>query len=212
MVKIAADDDAGAAEFAQDVGHHFVVAGQLVVQPDVLDGQAELFEQVENQLQFGIDQRFAGDAPVKDGHAQDRFAVEDGHGHLGAQQFEFLLRFRVVAGLVAVAPQNAAEPEELAADAGFEREFEMLQQARRTDRWRRRRAGGGFRPAERRLQRELEGLAQENRRAVDAEDFAQQQQELLEHALGIERMGQDAGKIAQDTQGLGRARMGAGAV
>ncbi len=75
-LQVAPDDDAGAAQFAQHVGHHLVVAGQLVVQPDVAERQADLFEQMENQFQFGVDQRFAGDAAVENGDADDCFAVE----------------------------------------------------------------------------------------------------------------------------------------
>jgi len=33
--EIAADDDASTAEFAEDARHHFMVAGQLTMQPDV---------------------------------------------------------------------------------------------------------------------------------------------------------------------------------
>ena len=47
-LQVAPDDDAGAAEFAQDVGHHLVVAGQLVVQPDVAQRETDVFEQMEN--------------------------------------------------------------------------------------------------------------------------------------------------------------------
>ena len=42
--QVAADDDARAAQFAQHVGHHLVVAGELVVQPDVAEREADLFE------------------------------------------------------------------------------------------------------------------------------------------------------------------------
>ena len=175
--QVAADDDTGAAEFAQDAGHHFVVAGQLVVQPDVLDRQAQLLKQVENQLQFRIDQRFARDAAVKDGHAHQGFPVQNGHGNLRAEQFKFLLCLDVGAGFLAVAAQNAARAEKMAADAGFEGQSNV-RAVRGTSRWRRQCAGGGFRrqvaaPPKGR------GLAQENRRAVDAENFAQEQQELL---------------------------------
>ena len=129
-LQVAPDDDARAAEFAQHVRHHLVVAGQLVVQPDVAEGQADLFEQMENQFQFGVDQRFAGDAAVENGDADNGFAVEHGHGDLGAEQFKFLLRLGVGAGLVAVAAENPAQPDQLAADAGIERQFKMFEQSR----------------------------------------------------------------------------------
>ena len=189
--QVAADDDAAAAEFAQDVGHHFVVPGQLVVQPDILDRQAQLLEQMEDQLQLRIDQRLAGDAAVKHRHAQDGFAVQNRHGDLRAEQLEFLLRLDVVAGLLhwnaagcgpggrggrrcrlQTTIRNAASrPGDKPDGAGGAQPPAFLQ------------AGASPKRAER--------LPQENGGAVDAEDFAQQQQELLEHAFGVERMGED---------------------
>jgi len=118
--EVAPDDDARAAEFAQHIRHHFVVAGELVMQPDVAQGQAHLFEQPEDQLQLGIDQGFAGDAAVENGDAHNVFAVEDGHGDLGAEQFKFLLGLGIGAGFVAVAAEDAAQPDELSTDAGLE--------------------------------------------------------------------------------------------
>src|SRR5437660_7564598 len=47
--------------------------------------------------------------------------------------------------------------------------------------------------------------AQKDGCPVDANDLAQEQQELLEHSFGIEGMGQDAGKIAKHTECLGSA-------
>ena len=49
-LQVAPDDDARAAQFAQHVGHHLVIAGELVVQPDVAEREADLFEQMENQV------------------------------------------------------------------------------------------------------------------------------------------------------------------
>ena len=49
-----------------------------------------------------------------------------------------------------------------------------------TFRWKRRRAERGNR------------LAEKNRRAINAKDLAQKQQELFKHRLRIERVGQDA--------------------
>ena len=105
-LQVAPDDDAGAAQFAQHVGHHLVVAGELVVQPDVAEGEADLFEQMENEFQLDVDERFAGDAPVENGDAGNRFAVGNRHGDLRAEQFKFLLRLDVGARLVAVAAEN----------------------------------------------------------------------------------------------------------
>ncbi|MCX6896118.1 MAG: hypothetical protein NTZ16_11590, partial [Verrucomicrobia bacterium] len=115
--EIAADDDAGAAQFAQHVGHHLVVGGDLVVEPDVLDGEAELLEQVENEFEFVVGERFAGEAAVEHGDADEVFAIEDGDGDLGAEEFKFFLGLDVVAGAVAVAAADAAGADELAADA-----------------------------------------------------------------------------------------------
>src|SRR5258708_19937368 len=41
-----------------------VIAGELVVQPDVLHRESELFEQVENQFQFSVGQRLTGDVEL----------------------------------------------------------------------------------------------------------------------------------------------------
>ncbi len=200
-LQVAPDDDAGAAQFAQHVGHHRVVAGELVVQPDVAEGEADLFEQVENQFQLRVHERLAGDAPVEHGDADDGFAVGNGHGDLRAQQFKFLLRLGVGADLVAVAPQDASEPGELAADAGVEGQFKMFEQAGgEAD------GGGGAEPAailrrhhpvERR-----DRAVEENGGAVDAQNFAQEEQELFQHRLGVQRMREDGREIAQHVERL----------
>ena len=200
-LQVAPDDDAGAAQFAQHVGHHLVVAGELVVQPDVAEGEADLFEQVENQFQFDVHERLAGDAPVKHGHAGDGFAVGNGHGDLRAQQFKFLLRLDVGARLVAVAAQNASEPGKLAADAGVQRQFKMFEQAGgKAD------GGRGAEPAavfrRQRLGERRDRAVEENGGAVDAQDFAEEQQELFQHRLGVQRMRQDGRKIAQHVERL----------
>ena len=202
-LQVAPDDDARAAQFAQHVGHHFVVSGKLVVQPDVAEREADLFEQVENQFQLDVDERFAGDAPVKNGDADDAFAVGNRHGDLRAQQFKFLLRLGVGAGLVAVAAQNPTEFGKLAADAGVEREFKMFEQAGRNPDGR-----GGAQPAavfgRKHFVQRRNRAVQKNRGAVDAQDFAQQQQELFQHRLGVQRVREDRGKIAQHVERLRR--------
>ncbi len=101
------------------------------MQPDVAQREADLFEQMENQFQLGVGERFAGDAAVKHGDADDAVAVGHRHGHLRAEHFKFLLRVGIGAGFVAVAAQNPAEPDDLPADAGIEREFKMFEQAGR---------------------------------------------------------------------------------
>ena len=85
------------------------------MQPDVLDRQPQLFEEVEDQLQLRIHQRLTGDAPVKNRHSQNRLAIQDGHGHLPAKQLEFFLRLEVVARLFAVTPQDAPQAKEMPA-------------------------------------------------------------------------------------------------
>jgi hypothetical protein len=47
-------------------------------------------------------------------------------------------------------------------------------------------------------------LPKEYCRAVDAENLPQQQEELPEHSFSVERVGEDAGKIAQNAQRLSR--------
>jgi hypothetical protein len=68
--QIAADDQASAAEFAQDVPHHFVVGGELIVQPDVLHAHAQFFEEMKDEFEFSIGNGLAGDPPVEGRHAQ----------------------------------------------------------------------------------------------------------------------------------------------
>ena len=207
--QVAPDDDARAAQFAQHIGHHFVVAGELVVQPDVAEREANLFEQMENQFQLGVDQRLAGDAPVENRHAHDAAAAGHRHGHLRAEQFKFLLRLDIRAGFMAVAAENSAQPDKLAADAGVEREFKIFKQARRKAD-----GGGGAQAAavlrRSRIGERRERAVQENGGAIDAEDFAEEQKELLQHRLGIQRMGEDGRKIAQHVEGLRRAGEAAG--
>ncbi len=74
----------------------------LTARPSCLPGK--------DQFQFGIRKRFTGDVAVKHRHADDCFTINDRHGHLGAQQFKFFLRFEVQAGFLARTAQDAAEP------------------------------------------------------------------------------------------------------
>ena len=55
-------------------------------------------------------------------------AAGDGHGDLRAEQFKFLLRLAIRARLVAVAAEDAAQPGDLRADAGIQRQLKMFQQ------------------------------------------------------------------------------------
>ena len=117
--QITSHHDAHVAQFAQHIGHHLVIAGKLVVQPDVAKRQPDLFEQMKNQFQFVVGKRLAGDAAVENGDADDGFTVEDRYGDLHAEQFKFLLCPGVRARLVAVAAQNPAQAGQLGADAGI---------------------------------------------------------------------------------------------
>ncbi len=58
--EISADDDTAAAELAEYVRHHVVVGGELVMEPDILDGEAEGFEEVEDEFEFGVGEGVAG--------------------------------------------------------------------------------------------------------------------------------------------------------
>ena len=93
--QVGADDDTSAAQVAQNVLHHGMAVGQLVMQPDILDGHADLFEQMKDERQFLVVQRLPGDASVEDGHAHERFAIEHRHGHLRPQQLELLLDLQI---------------------------------------------------------------------------------------------------------------------
>ncbi len=171
--QVPTDHDTGAAELAQDVAHHLVVGGQLVVQPDVLDRHAQLFEQMENEFQFAVGQRLAGDAPVEGGHAHQRFPVEDRNGHLRAEQLELFLHLHIAEGFAPLASDDAALAEEMAADAALEGEFKMFQQAGRQSDGAGRAHAARFRKA-RRAPEYRGGLAQENHRPVHPKNFPQQ--------------------------------------
>ena len=202
-IEIPAHHDTGAGELAENVRHHLVAGHDLVVEPDVLDGHAELFQQAENQAQFAVDERFAGDAPVEKSHAHQILPVQDRHGDLGTQQFELLLHLQVAFRIGRLAPENASVAEDVTANARGQGQVELPEQAgRQADGTR------GSQPA-----RCLEGggiaehawrLAQENGGAVDAEDFAQQQEKFLQQQVRLEAVAQDRREIAQHAEQFGR--------
>ena len=200
-LQIAPDDDAGAAQFAQHVGHHLVVAGQLVVQPDVAEREADLFEQMENQFQLHVHQWFAGYAAIKRGDANNRVAAGDGHGHLRAKQLKFLLRLPVGARLIAVAAENAAELGDLRTDAGIQRQLKMFEQpVGQTDGRSRAQPPRVFRRHD--LGERRTRTVEKNGGAVDAQNVAEKLQKLFQHRLGIERVREDGRKIPQHVQRL----------
>ena len=75
---------------------------------------------MEDQLQFRIDERFAGDAAIKDGNAENRFAVEDRNSYLRAEQLKFFLALQVLANFFPVAAQDSAKAKDMAANAAFQ--------------------------------------------------------------------------------------------
>ena len=194
--QVAPDDDAGAAQFAQHIGHQLIVVRDLVVQPDVAEREADLFEQVENQFQLGVGERFAGDAPVENGDPDDAVAVGNRHGHLRAKQFKFYLRSvsarasslsrRKIRPSRTICPPMP-ESSESSKCSSRPAERPMAEAARR-----RRLSSGKMASFSGRT-----GAVQKNRGAVDAQDFAEKQKELLQHRLGIQRVGEDGRKIAQ---------------
>src|SRR5882757_7410767 len=99
------------------------------MQPDVLDGESELLKQSENQLQLGINERFAGDSTVKNRNAHDRFPVQNRHCYLAAEQFELFARFGIRSHLFTVSTQDTAQSKEMSANPSVQREFEMFQQS-----------------------------------------------------------------------------------
>ena len=86
---------------------------------------------MEDQGQFFVGERFARQPAVKNRHADQRLPVQNGNGHLSAEQFKFLLNLTVVTRSLTVALQNPALAMDVAADACFERQLEMLQQTGR---------------------------------------------------------------------------------
>src|SRR6266568_4430977 len=124
----AANHDTAAAHFMQYVYHHLVVARQLVMEPNVANRQSQRFEQVENQFQFGVGERIAGQTPIKRRNANQSFAIQNRNGHLNPQQFKFLLDFQVSLHVAVLSPQDAPLPIEMSADAGLEAQLEVLQQ------------------------------------------------------------------------------------
>ena len=201
--QVAADHHARAAQFPQHIRHHLVIARQLIVQPDVAQREADLFEQMKNQFQLHVHQRFAGHATIENRHADDRVAALNRHRHLRAEQFKFLLRLAVRARLVAVAAENAPQLRDLRADARIQRQFKMFQQSvRETDGRSRAQPPAIFRRHHFRERRAR--TIQKNRRAIHAQDVAEKLQKLFQHRLRVERMREDRRKIPQHIQRLRR--------
>ena len=176
-----------------------MAAEQLAVKPDVFDGKPDFFEQVEYEFEFGVVERFAGDVAVENGDADDGFPIQNGQGYLAAQEFKFPLGLGILPGFVTVPAQNPAQPRYLFGDAGFEGQFKVVQQF-----WNDADGAGGFEPTGFRRSgaavHPVIRLAEKNGGTVDAEHFAQLEQKLFEHGLGIQRVREDGGKPALGSQ------------
>src|SRR6266568_4083296 len=172
----AANHDTAAAHFMQYVYHHLVVVRQLVMEPDVANRQSQRLEQVENQFQFGIGERIAGQTPIERRDANQSFAIQNRNGHLNPQQFKLLLDFQVALHFTVIAPQDAPVAVEMCANAGFEAQLKVLQQTGGKAHG----ANGAQPPVllpGRGFTEDGGGLAQKHDRAVYADDFAQKEQE-----------------------------------
>src|ERR1051326_2274918 len=202
--KVTADEHASAAELPQNTSHHFVVAGQLAMQPDVFDREAKLLEQAENQFQLRVDQWLAGDSPVEHSPPHDVFAIQNRNSDLPTQQFKFFAGLGIVPGLFTISTEDATQTEEVPTNSSIQRQFKMLEQScEKTYR-----CGGpqtaGF-ASRSRLFKRTGWDAKENGCPIDADDFAQEHQKLFQHRLQIQRMRQDAGKIAKHAQSMRRS-------
>ena len=184
-LQVAPDDDARAAQFAQHVRHHLVVAGELVVQPDVAQGQADLFEQMENQFQFGVHQRFAGDAPVENGDAHDRFRGRAWARRPARRAVQIPSAPRRRRGLRRCRGAESGPAGPVARRCRTRATVQNVRAGPKRARWRRRRAGGAVLPGDSGFAERQHGTVQENGGAIDAENFAEKQQELFQHRLGI---------------------------
>ena len=131
---------------------------------------------MKHQFQFAIGDGLAGDTSIEGGHAEQGLAVEDGDGNLGSEQFKFFLDLHVVAGFASFAAKDAAFAEKMSADAAFEGELEVFEQAGGQPDG----AGGAETTVvgDDRCSQVGGGLAQEDRGPVDSEDLAQEEEEL----------------------------------
>jgi hypothetical protein len=128
-VQIPAHDQAAAAKLAQHIGEHRLVGDELIVEPDVANAQADLFEDVENDFQFLLRKRFTSDASVEGSEPHQCLTIEDRHHHLDAKQRKFPLYFWIAVSFIAVAPKNASLMEHIPANAGLQRQFQIIQHA-----------------------------------------------------------------------------------
>ena len=169
--QVATDDNARAAELAQDVGHHFVIAEQLIVKPDVLHRQAKLFEQMKNQFELAVANRLSSDAPIEGRDADQLLVIEHRDRDLRSKDFEFLLHLRISKGFSTVPPHDPSLAMKIAANASVERKLKVLQQTRRQTQCAR--GPHALRPDRRSIARGRSGLTQKQGGAVYAKDGAE---------------------------------------
>src|SRR5690242_10228369 len=103
-----------------------MVRHQLVMQPDVLDCQSELLEQMKNQLQLRIYQWLTGNSAIEHGNTDQSFAIQDWYCDLAPQQLEFLLCFQIVTHFLALNAQNSAGAIKVSANARFKGQLKVL--------------------------------------------------------------------------------------
>ncbi len=103
---------------------------------------------------------------------------------------------RAVLGFVAARPEDAPLAMQIPADSRAERQGEVLEDALIVPD-----GAGRAQPAiilrERAVAEHAGRLAQENDGAIDPDDFAEQEEKLLEQRGGVQAVGEHAGKAAQ---------------
>ena len=179
QLKTAADNHAGTAEAGEDLRHHAVVGLQLLMAPCIPQRQPYLLQEVEEDRQLVSGIGFAGESFVEDGYPEQRLPIQNGHGHLGSENLKLPCDFPAFLRFPARRAQDAAVPVEIAANAGAQRQREVLDHAFiHAD------GAGRAQPAVLRQHRaggeQRRRLSKEDDRAIHAEDLAQQQEELPE--------------------------------
>src|SRR5215203_4418898 len=183
-IQIASHDNAAAAELPQDIAEHSLVRGKLFVKPDIAQCQADFLQHMKNNFQFFPGERLACNAAIKCRQTHQRLPVHNGHYDLCAQKRKLSLDFRIAVGFVAVPPQDMAVMEKMAADAGLQRQFQAVEDASSQP--------DGARGAQTTPVRDCSsrtgqgGLAQENCGTIDAGDFTELKQKLLQQRFCVQ--------------------------
>ena len=173
------------------------LAGELVVQPGVADGEPDFLEHVEDEREFLVGVGFAGQPLVEDDHAEQRLAVEDREWRPRApRSWNSLAISRLVCASWLLArrmrPCRCRWPP-MPAPSESAKCWRTLWSCPMAHAERSQRSSGASGLS---LQH-AGGFAQENDGAVDADDFAQEQEELLEQRRGVEAVREHAGKAPQ---------------